>query len=382
MNQQRYKDFSEAGDNVFWELDRNLNFKHITDNDHDVSGILAEDSFADFIQCRIDNIPKLEFNRESFLKLVNKHQPIRDFICRTHVGDEAIQIHKFNGIPLFDKSGAFKGYRGIRRDITKEHNLAETIAYQAHYDWLTGLINRREFDVRLQKTIEANDQQAVLCYIDLDQFKFVNDSVGHTAGDRLLTELTSVLKECIRETDTLGRLGGDEFGLILRHTTLEQAETRCQKIINTIKDYRFEWEGRLFDLGCSIGLTPIIGVASDAVEYLKRADVACYKAKDLGRNCFYSDAPGNKELVRHQAIMEHISNISQAIKDEKFHLFEQKILNITNPNASQSHFEVLLRFENEDTKYGSPQSLIVAAERYGVIAVSYTHLTLPTTPYV
>ena len=371
-HKQRYKDFSEAGAHIFWELDENLLFIYISGDTQDLNGMDSVEFVGQSFQSIIVNDTRFEFNWELFVETCQSRNPIRDFTFRCHEGNEILRIYRLNGNPMFDELGKFRGYRGIMREITKEYNLAETLAYQATYDWLTGLINRREFDNCLQNVIRrchTFHSQAVLCYIDLDQFKIVNDTAGHCAGDRLITELAHLLQRSIRDADILGRLGGDEFGLILEGCSLTKAQQICTSLVEAIQSYRFAWQGRQFNVGCSIGLVPILDQSIDAVDLLSRADIACYRAKELGRNRIHLYTPENIDLASHQTVMTYIANISQSIEENRFFLLKQKIKAISDQGKHRSHFEVLLRFRNNDNKIISPAQLIPAAERYGVISL-------------
>lgn len=273
---------------------------------------------------------------------------------------------------MFDAQDNFLGYRGIQREITQEYELADTLAYQATYDWLTGLVNRYEFNERLQEIIQDcchKGEQAVLCYIDLDQFKIVNDTAGHAVGDPLLVEISTLFQETIRDSDILSRLGGDEFGLILKGCTLESAQVLCKSLLSTLQTHRFCWENRQFNLSCSIGVVPISSHSGELVDLLSRADLACYKAKKLGRGRLYIDTPGEIGLDSDKTLMTHIANLTQYIEEDRFFLVQQKIQSLFPTGHQGNHFEVLIRFQDKNSAVMSPADFIPAMEQYGVITV-------------
>ncbi len=163
----------------------------------------------------------------------------------------------------------------------------QSLAYQASHDPLTGLINRAEFERRLTRVLaSAHEEQSehVLCFLDLDHFKSVNDTCGHAAGDELLRALSTLFKSKLRQRDTLARLGGDEFALLLEHTMLDQAWGIANELCVCVQDFNFTWEGKAFSVGVSIGIVPLTSADSDIRVVLSAADAACYIAKEQGRN--------------------------------------------------------------------------------------------------
>lgn len=253
---------------------------------------------------------------------------------------------------------------------TEAYNLTQTIAYQAAYDSLTGLLNRNEFDTRLRQAVKRVQERgipAVLAYLDLDQFKILNDTAGHLVGDQLLTELAQLLQQNMRSSDSLARLGGDEFGLLLEGCSLEQGRRLSQLLVDRINDYHFTWRGRRFQVGGSIGLVPISGDVVNVLDLLSRADLACYKAKDMGRGRVYIAAQDDTELDRQHLELVHIANIPQAIEENRFHLMEQPIISLLD--STHRHVEILLRLQDEHGNMVSPNLFIPMAERYGMIGL-------------
>ncbi len=252
-------------------------------------------------------------------------------------------------------------------DITENRILSEKVAYQASHDSLTGLVNRNEFDHVLQIaeiTSKENCFEHALCYLDLDQFKIINDTCGHLAGDELLRQLSQKLSTRIRKEDVLARLGGDEFGIIMYHCSLEAAQNASEKLKAMIKDFQFVWEGRSFFVGVSIGISSINEYSGNSVEIMKEADAACYAAKEKGRNRVHIFRPDDEELKSRQGEMRWVEKIKNGIKENKFVLYGQLIVPTTEHNEGM-HFETLVRYQEGD-KTIPPGAFLPAAERYDV----------------
>lgn len=269
-----------------------------------------------------------------------------------------------------DGSGRLQCQDGAIFDITESHNLSEQLAYYANHDVLTGLVNRREFEHRLNRVLEtAREDQSehALCYMDLDQFKVINDTSGHVAGDELLRQLGSLLNKLVRRRDTLSRLGGDEFGILMEHCTLEQAKRVANKLRQTIEDFRFVWEDRIFTIGVSIGLVPITGTSISSIEILKQADAACYAAKDTGRNRIHIYAADDTELARRSGEMQWVAQINRALDEDRFCLYAQAITPvIEHTDDVGAHYELLIRMLNNDGELIPPGAFLAAAERYNL----------------
>lgn len=207
-------------------------------------------------------------------------------VLLTRRGGTQIAIDK-SVSPIRDQGGAVMGEIHVFHDVTEERRLASQLSWQATHDLLTGLVNRHEFEHRVERALadarERGLTHAVL-YIDLDQFKIVNDSCGHAAGDELLRQLGGLLAAKVRDNDTVARLGGDEFGVLLESCPLEQARHIADNLLHAVKGFRFAWRGRPFDIGASIGLVTVNRTNADLPEVLSAADMACYVAKERGRN--------------------------------------------------------------------------------------------------
>lgn len=256
----------------------------------------------------------------------------------------------------------------VCEDVSETRLLSEQVAYQASHDALTGLVNRSEFDRILQTVVfEATneDTEHALCYMDLDQFKIVNDTSGHMAGDELLRQLGDVLRQLIRKGDVLARLGGDEFGILMNHCSLNEAFKACEKLRDVIRDFQFAWEDRSFSIGVSIGISSINKSCGNAVDILKEADAACYAAKENGRNRVHVFRPDDEALASRQGEMQWVEKIRHGIDGNYFVLYGQLIVPISD-NPEGLHFETLVRYQDEYGNTIPPGAFLPAAERYNM----------------
>jgi diguanylate cyclase (GGDEF)-like protein/PAS domain S-box-containing protein len=270
--------------------------------------------------------------------------------------------------PIRSGDGAAIGAVIVFGDVTKERRLKRALSYQASHDALTGLINRREFDSRLETAVtsaQRGEGEFVLLYVDLDQFKVVNDTCGHSAGDRLLRDITSLLQTRVRASDTIARLGGDEFGLLLARCSLEQAERVADSIRQAIHAYRFLWGANSMSVGASIGVVRIARDTTSAASVLSAADIACYAAKDSGRNRVqvYEREHGTS---RHRE-MQWVGRIARAVEDGRLELYAQRIIGITQATGDMPFYELVVRLRDEDGSLVLPNEFIPAAERYNVM---------------
>ena len=272
--------------------------------------------------------------------------------------------------PIRNREGEAIGAVIVFGDVTKERRLKRALSYQASHDALTGLINRREFDVRLESAVTAaqrGEAEYVLLYVDLDQFKVVNDTCGHSAGDRLLRDITSLLQTRVRASDTIARLGGDEFGLLLERCSLEQAERVADSIRQAIHGYRFLWGANSLSVGASIGVVRIARETASAAAVLSAADIACYAAKDGGRNRVqvYERGHGTN---RHRE-MQWVGRIARAVEDGRLELYAQRIVGISPAAIGKPFFELMVRLRDDDGTLVPPDEFIPAAERYNVMVM-------------
>ena len=270
--------------------------------------------------------------------------------------------------PIRDGTGTVTGGVLVFHDVSESRELNRRLSYHASHDVLTGLVNRREFETRLEralKSAKARETSYALCYIDLDQFKIVNDTCGHSAGDALLGQVGALLKSKVRWRDTLARLGGDEFGVLLESCSLEEALRTAESLREAIRNFRYTWEDRTFRLGCSIGVVPITAENEDVASVLSAADSACGAAKESGRNRVHCFEENDIDLMRRRREMQWAARINNALEESRFELFRMTILPLQQEDAGE-HFELLLRMRDESGKIVAPDQFIAAAERYGI----------------
>ncbi len=272
--------------------------------------------------------------------------------------------------PIRDRSGEIVGAVVVFRDVTKERRLKRALSYQASHDALTGLINRREFDNRLAEALQSAQQDQgphTLLYVDLDQFKVVNDTCGHSAGDRLLRDVTGLLQAHVRAADTIARLGGDEFGILVRNCSAEQGANIADNIRQAIRDYRFTWEQNTTGIGASIGVVEITSESQSAAALLSAADIACYAAKDSGRNRVHL-YDSNEVSGRHRE-MYWVSRVTRAVDEGRLELYYQQITPTSDASPALPAFcELLVRLRDDGGKLVLPGEFIPAAERYNMVA--------------
>ncbi len=273
--------------------------------------------------------------------------------------------------PIRDRIGNIIGSVMVFHDVSKETRLFRQLSYQASHDSLTDLINRREFENRLMTAVDQirgkPDETHALLYLDLDQFKVINDTFGHSAGDALLRQLSELVHANIRSTDLLARLGGDEFGILLERCCEDRALEVAEKIRGSVEGYRFEWQDSFTTVRCSIGVVMVGGDDADVAGLMSSADVACYSAKDMGRNQvhLYKDSDAS---LRHEE-MKWVSRISSAVEEDRLELFFQPIIGIGKENGDdRGHYELLLRMRDEDGELVGPNQFIPAAERYNLMS--------------
>ncbi|HKU15913.1 MAG TPA: EAL domain-containing protein [Steroidobacteraceae bacterium] len=271
--------------------------------------------------------------------------------------------------PIRDGAGNVLGGVLVFHDVSESRELNRKLSYHASHDILTGLVNRREFESRLERAIKsarAREASFALCHIDLDQFKIINDNCGHSAGDALLGQVGALLKSKIRWRDTVSRLGGDEFGVLLESCSIEEAVRNAETLREAIRNYKFVWEERTFRLGASIGVVPISPENEDVAALLSAADSACAAAKENGRNRIYSFQENDIDLMRRRREMQWAARINNALEDGRFEIFRQVILPLQDAQQHGMHYELLLRMRDEAGKIVAPDQFIVAAERYGL----------------
>ncbi len=271
--------------------------------------------------------------------------------------------------PIVTENRQTSGAVVIFRDVTEIRALSSQLKYYASHDSLTGLINRRQFEHHLENALKSvksgTTQQHVVCFMDLDNFKVINDTAGHEAGDEFLKQLSFLLLSLLRRSDILARLGGDEFGVLLEDCNLNNALSIAEKIRKEIKSFRFIWANNSFEVGASIGVATLDKSTPSLTELMRNADTACYISKEEGRNRVHLFDPDDEDILKRQGELQWIQHIKEALKNNSFVLYCQSIMNIDN--SEKSHCEILLRLLNDKGEAVPPMSFIPAAERYGIM---------------
>ncbi len=319
---------------------------------------------------------------DEFLRIVDEpsREPDMQIIRRclqghkyTSNGDQILMVAQgreipveISAAPILRLHGDIAGAVIVMRDVGPSRKIAKEMSYLATHDTLTGLVNRGEFEKRLQIAINSareNDTCHVLCYIDLDRFKIVNDTCGHVAGDELLRQLTSLLQDKFRTSDILARLGGDEFGLLLENCPLHKGQLVAEDVRATVNDFRFTWDNKAFEIGASIGVTSITAASNDISQLLSTVDAACYAAKDEGRNrvqVFLADT--DQESLDRQRT-NWLQEIQDAMRENRFELWRQEIQPLRETPICP-RYEVLLRMRDRTGNIVQPDMFIPTAERF------------------
>ncbi|PPS43939.1 EAL domain-containing protein [Chroococcidiopsis sp. TS-821] len=284
----------------------------------------------------------------------------------------------------------------VVRDITdrKKVEMAlreseQRLSWQASHDSLTGLVNRREFEQCLVSALNSAKNEGInhaVCYVDVDQFKIINDTCGHAAGDHLLRKVSNLFQNRLRKTDVLARLGGDEFGIIFYECSLEEATQITEALRQQLNEFPFIWKEKVFSVSASIGVVAINADTPDLASVLSAADAACYAAKNKGRNRVNVYQPNDREIAQQRGEMQWVSQIPKALEENRFCLFYQEIAPLIGGNHQQ-HYEILLRLKDENGQIVPPMAFIPAAERYNlmhlidrwVISTLFAHLAQSST---
>ena len=289
-------------------------------------------------------------------------------LARSSGSERSIEL---SASPIRDSARELLGAVVLLHDVTESRGLARQMSYQATHDALTGLVNRREFERRLTEAIESGHRgegQHVLCYLDLDHFKVVNDTSGHLAGDSMLREVAKLLRDAVRDSDTVGRLGGDEFGTLLIGCPLEKARQIADDLSRAVGDHRFVWKDKIYNIGVSIGLVEISRESGTMEELLAAADTACYVAKRQGTGHVAVYSARDEALARHTGEIQWLQRLQSALKENRFYLYYQLIVPAHGEDGGPS-MEVLVRLQDESGQELLPAEFMRAAERYRLMGL-------------
>ena len=289
-------------------------------------------------------------------------------VARLHRPAGGIAHVTLSAQSMRDAAGELVGAVIAIRDVTEAQEMQARLHFQATHDALTGLTNRSEFERRLTTLLAAPARSCdMLLYLDLDQFKIVNDTCGHAAGDELLRQVATIMQGDLRDNDTLARLGGDEFGVILRRATPEQGMAVAQRLRETVSDFHFVWCDKLFPIGASIGAVLLAPGRMSITDALRVADAACYIAKERGRNRIHLSTADDQAIRQREGEMNWVGHIHEALREQRFVLYTQRLQGLGPDNAAEDHHEVLVRMVDRDGALIAPAAFIPAAERYGLM---------------
>ncbi len=290
-------------------------------------------------------------------------------VVRNDGSERSIEL---SASPIRAAGGRLSGALVLLHDVSELRGIARQMSYQATHDALTGLVNRHEFERRLQEATESGhrgDGQHVLCCLDLDRFKVVNDTSGHVAGDSVLREVAKVLRDAVRDSDTVARLGGDEFGMLLIGCPLEKARQIADDVCRAVADHRFVWRDKIFNLGVSVGLVEISRESGAPEELLVAADSACYVAKKRGSGRVAVYSAHDEALARHSGEIQWLQKLQVSLRENRFQLYQQPIVPAYGHDNGGPAMEVFVRLGDEDGESISPAEFVRAAERYRLMGM-------------
>jgi diguanylate cyclase (GGDEF)-like protein len=364
----RFRDFAESSGDWFWELDEALHYRVCTGAGRDGGG--SEDVTGQGFIARLQETAVNSREVETISRSMAAREAFREIEVRLLDTDGQERLTSLSGVPFAGDDGTFQGYRGSARNVIQSNGLASRLAYQASHDDLTGLANRRALEARITELLAeglVGKHGHALCFLDLDQFKVVNDTCGRGAGDTLLNHLAKLLRDGLRGADTVARLGGDEFAVLLRDCEPTQAEGIAEKMRKAIAKRPFTWEGQQFRVTASVGVAPLSSSSmKNAGDVLQAADSACFAAKERGRNRVKLYALDDSTLNLRQGEMHWVARIHSTLAENRFELQVQPIAPAAGDDPDHLHFEALLRMNGRDGRQFSPGAFLPAAERYNL----------------
>jgi diguanylate cyclase (GGDEF)-like protein/PAS domain S-box-containing protein len=328
-----------------------------------------------------DELAELSIGEDLYVHAEDRANWLRNMAAAGEIRNAELVLRRKDGRKIVvlensravrDESGRILYYEGTLTDITEAHELSRQLSYEASHDALSGLINRREFEVRLQRALDsaqATGAVHAVCYLDLDQFKVINDTCGHVAGDELLRQLAQVFQSRVRSNDALARLGGDEFGLLLHDCSVSDATNIANALLKAVEQYQFVWGASTFTVGASIGLVPLTGGFRRITEVLQAVDAACYAAKDQGRNRVHVYQEDDAIVAQRHGEMQWVARVKRALHENRFLLQAQPIVPIQESGDTQAaarSYELLLRMRDEDGSIVPPGAFLPAVERYNL----------------
>lgn len=364
--EERYRNLVETAHDLVWSMDTQGNWTYLNDSTKRIYGYESEELLYKPIST-LQHEDSVQPDREAFETVLSGMDLLN--YETTHLDKQGLTKYiSFNARPIINSDGTVQYITGTARDITEQKAVESELKYQAQHDRLTALYNRSFFQQELECLINRlarSGENSALIYLDLDQFKYVNDTLGHAAGDDLLIEVSHLLKEKLREGDLLARFGGDEFTILLYDADEAAVDIVANNLLGFFESYRFFSKNQTFNITCSIGVTQLNNLTESAETALSHADIACNIAKKQGRNCFHVYDPANKQLDGMAEDMGWATRVKNAYENDHFSLVYQPIVSITDGTVAD--YEVLLRMNLNDGQRILPGGFIPAAERFGLI---------------
>lgn len=369
QSEQRFRDFSEIVGDWLWELDAGLRFTYLSKPFEALTGEPSERYLGRRYQTVMESQCDDPESWKRHTKDVSARRPFEKVDFRWAYADGTARIVSMTGRPLFSANSEFLGYRGVGRNVTDSRILEQQRSDHDTRDSVTGLMNRRALERCLQKVlvnVHTDPIEYAFCYLDLDQFKVINDACGHVAGDELLRQVGELLAKQLEDGDTLAYLGGDEFGVLLHDCTVPEARRRAGNMRKSFTDFRFSWDDKRFIVAVSIGVVPITAASSDIGALLRKADTACYVAKETGGDRIHAYDSNDPEQSQRNQDLRCAALINQALEQDRFHLNVQPIVPIKQSEDAGLRYEVLLRMDDDEEKAVSPEFFVPVAERYNL----------------
>lgn len=362
----RLKDVTETFADWVWEIDADLKLSHTSGKRQQIGNRCKLNK--EFTRCFM---PEERAALETALcEITEAHQSFSDWEFWGYDKQGLKVCWSLSGVPLTNEQGQLVGYRGSARDVTMEKATQDQIYYMANNDPLTGLFNRGRFMDELNQSIrqlKRYGRQGGIALLDIDRFKFVNDSYGHDVGDKILIQIAEALNHEVRSSDIIARLGGDEFAVIMPEVSAEDLVRRSHELLRVVQELDLEFEGRHLQLSASLGLVTYPGQGHTPSELMSKADIAMYEAKSKGRNRLHLFDEHDSEGTELASRMGMIDFVLKALDEDRIKLFFQPIVSLKDPYII-SRYEVLMRIEDEQGEIHLPMPFIQAAEDFGLIS--------------
>lgn len=368
-SEQRFRDFSEIIVDWLWELDAGLRFTYLSKPFEELTGESCERYLGRLYQTVLESRCDTPECWTRHVKDLSARRPFENVDFTWTGADGSTRIICMSGRPLFSANSEFLGYRGMGRNVTDSRALEQQHSDQDKRDPVTGLMNRQTFERHLQSLLtnaHTDPVECAFCYLDLDQFKVINDACGHIAGDELLRQVGELLSKQLGDGDVLAYLGGDEFGVLLHDCAVPEARRRAGHMRKSLMRFRFVCDDKRFIVAASMGVVPLTAASNDIDAMLRKADMACYVAKSTGGNRIHTYDPNDPEQSQRDKDLRCAALINQTLEQDRFRLNVQAIVPVKQSEDTGLRYEVLLRMDGDDDEVVSPEFFVPVAERYNL----------------